>query len=319
MLARNGGWDELREMSGEFRHLATNFDRDAKAIAMAATGGDLVRRMSASKWVDVDAAKRATMAVQDTTDWIRRHGFWPISKVQELISAIAWFAGEAQAIEQGMTGDEIMMHADAIMMQTQGGGSTKDLSAFQRGNDLMKAFYLFSSYFASFYGQERDIGRKLANKEIRAGIWRLMWVSIIPVILEQILRKGFPDEEEEMREIIAAMLGYQLMGIPILRDLGQYAINKGLEVETYPLKLSPLSGVLKDAERVVTKTVGGEWDFDDKADAALALRFFSTMTLLPIAKLGMSMYNTPEAYELLMQGEPADAMRLMTLGRTAEE
>ena len=319
MLSRKGGWDELREMSGEFRHLATNFDRDARAIATAAAGGELVRKLSKSKWANVDAVKRATIASQDTTQWIKRHGFWPLAKMQEMVSAIAWFTGEAQAIEMGKTGDEIMIHADAFMMQTQGGGSIKDQTAFQRGNELMKAFFMFGSYFATMYGQQRDIGRKIANKEISAGMWRLMWVAVIPVILEKILRQGVPEDEEEIREIIGAILGYQLMGIPVLRDIGQYAINKALGVETFPLKMSPLSGVFRDAERVATKTFTGEWDFDDKQDVALLLRYFATMTHLPIAKPAMSLYNTPEAYELIKQGEPANAARLVALGRTADE
>jgi hypothetical protein len=33
----------------------------------------------------------------------------------------------------------------------------------------------------------------------------------------------------------------------------------------------------------------------------------------------MSLYNTPEAYELIKQGEPANAARLVALGRTADE
>ena len=146
---------------------------------------------------------------------------------------------------------EAIRYADRLIDPTQGSGQPKSLSAIQRGGEFKRLLTMYYSFFS--VGMNRlaaahyDLSQGRENAAINAV--RAHWyVAIMPALLGYIFRNWrMPEDEEWLKEVA----GFYFSFVPILRDLGSYALGG------YDYTMSPV-------EKSVTN-VGRALKYDYKA------------------------------------------------------
>jgi hypothetical protein len=228
-----GAWKYLWEkdsvkqamaLSGELRHRIANTDREL---------GEALRNVR-YKYGPSGVASKAY-------NWWNKMALTTISGIQTYsVDIPTWIGAFNQGLDDGLSTEDAVQHADSILRTSQGTGHIKDLSAIQRRKGVMRALTMFSTYSLVLYNMQREAG--LAGKKFPISSFsRMMWAVLVPTLLDAALRSDFgPDDDEE--ETWIGWLGkktaaYSARSIPLIGTaFASY-------MEGYSYRASPLEAV----------------------------------------------------------------------------
>ncbi len=138
--------------------------------------------------------------------------------------------------------------ADSVVRMTQGGGATKDLAGIQRGNDAMKLFTMFYSFFNTLHNMATLRAAKVKSQgftkqSVLDAASAALWLWFMPAVLSEMVAGRGPDEDEEWAEWALPILGmYPMMTAVGARDLANGMFGKfGYEIT--PAQAAPKSVV----------------------------------------------------------------------------
>lgn len=269
-------WDNSPFMRQRFN----NFDRDVNSIANS---------------VKIGGVK----------DDIVRFAFMGIGVMDLMVSMPTWVG----AYEQGMQkfdGDhkKASKHADAVVSESQGSGAKKDLAGIMRGNDGQRLLTMFMSYFSAMHNLLRENAVQLKNRNISPQKFALnmLYLVILPPIIEGFMRGNEPDDDDEWAEWAAKKIGgYSVSTLVGVRDLAQ------LWASDYGYQFSPATSTtekaLSGASGMVEKLLdGGEpSDWQVKQSATL----IGILTGLPTKKI----YEQFDYWMDVLDGEEKSSAR----------
>lgn len=219
-------------------------------------------------------------------EFARKHGYFMQGATQNIVNLLAWGAAYNQAMAAPTDGalSEAALHrsavlqADATVRMTQGTFAPEDVSRFEVGTPVARAFTMFSSYFnmqANLLGYKfatiaRDLG-------LRKGVGRGLYVYalgfMLPAVLGEMIRRaivGAPPDDEDDESYLSPYMGV-FFG-------SQWHGAAGLV---------PFVGSIAIA-------VGNSWNdkpWDDRISTSPA-----------IASVESTIRATPEAYRLITEG-----------------
>ncbi|XAP76927.1 acetyltransferase [Citromicrobium bathyomarinum] len=227
--------------------------------------------------LDRDMAENARRVAgrTDVGALMSRYAYSGISVFDRLVSIPTWLGAYNKALTEGLGEEQAVYEADSAVLQSQGGGAAKDLSAIQRGRgpagELGKALTLFYSFqsaqfnrLAKLYYDASDAKREGAverTPEIAARAFVL--VALVPVIGQLVAGKG-PDEdnEEGWAEWAAKQSLYGLAApLPFFRDAIPVTTAAVAGDASYPYRFTPIAGLGESMVRVgsdVRKVSEGE-------------------------------------------------------------
>lgn len=229
----------ILEKSEAMRNRQTSFDREVR---------DLYKKM---------AAKGPVSDVQQS--------FFYFTGLMDMVVAMpTWYGAYLKSMETMAPGDEAaaVAYADAMVRQSQGSGSAKDLAQVQQGSEYHRMFTMFYSYFSVLYNlMRRSVDRNVVNAETRnlpkfAASMALLWFA--PAVLSELIAARGPGDDEDPLEWAAWKLAkYPLSSIVFVRD-----IVNAQGPDAYDYELSPvvaagktLAGTLNTAREVAVAAV----------------------------------------------------------------
>lgn len=159
--------------------------------------------------------------------------FYLIQKAQLVADMPTWLGRYEKAIAAGEAEERAAELADQAVIDSQGGGQIKDLSAIQRGGPLLKLFTNFYSFFNVAYNLGVERTKATIANPTPANLARLpvdyLLLYVAPAVLGQMLKDaligGDDDEDAESyaKKLAQAQLSY-LLGLMVgLRELGAAA------------------------------------------------------------------------------------------------
>ena len=227
---------------------------------MARWGGDMARFQDGTKWI---YEKSDFMRLRDKTFNRELHEingrinrgksrareiydaslFMMMQKMQRIADVPTWIGAYEKAIEQGADDAKAVALADQAVLDSQGGGQTKDMAELQRKHPVLSMFY---SYFNVTYNLAAESTAKtdFRNPQAVAGWMSDMLLLMIvpalgPAILMELLKGGGDDDPEEwamklvkwqasyltgtmlgLREISGMFAGFDYTGPPVGRVIG---------------------------------------------------------------------------------------------------
>lgn len=131
-------------------------------------------------------------------DWLQVNSMIFINVLQGIVDAVAWHAGRAKAIQDGIADyDQQIKVARQTVYDTQGDQSLVSRARKERGSDWMKLFTMFINYPITQLGMARGaLAKRDSNILFRAGT--VAGIYLLPTLLEIILKDiQRPDEEEK--------------------------------------------------------------------------------------------------------------------------
>ena len=187
----------IRDESGEMRHRHNQIDRDLR---------DANRRITGKSGLTA----RAT-----------RWAFAGIGMMDRGVVTAVYMGAKAKGISEGMSEADAIAYAEKAVRLTQSAGGTKDLSAIQRGPEVLKLVTMFYSYFNVMYARTRDIGRGVVHdQKYQEALFRSWWLLVVPAILGELLTGKEPEEDEEWAKWAAKKVAtYPFASVPFARDM----------------------------------------------------------------------------------------------------
>ena len=192
--------------------------------------------------------------------FLNKYSYWLMMKMQQVVDTAIWHGALAKAMDSGKDLDTAIKLADQTVLDTQGGGQIKDLSAFERGSNTQKLFTVFYAYMNTALNQGFVEAKTQKSKAKLAA--DLMMIYVVPTALTALMKSALipGDDDEDLakklaKEQISFLLGLFVFG----RELTQLAnIATGDRFYGYagPSGLRPID----DGFKFVQQAVQGEFD-----------------------------------------------------------
>lgn len=192
--------------------------------------------------------------------FLNKYSYWLMMKMQQVVDTAIWHGALAKAMDSGKDLDTAVKLADQTVLDTQGGGQIKDLSAFERGSNTQKLFTVFYAYMNTALNQGFVEAKTQKSKAKLAA--DLMMIYVVPTALTALMKSALipGDDDDDLakklaKEQISFVLGLFVFG----RELTQLAnIATGDRFYGYagPSGLRPID----DGFKFVQQAVQGEFD-----------------------------------------------------------
>lgn len=237
--------------------------------------------------------------VQDQSafnEFIGRYAYFMMMRVQQVVDVPTWWGAYEKAIAAGNEESRAIALADQAVIDAQGGGQTKDLSAIERGGPALRLFTVFYSFMntALNLGVAQTMTATTPAKRAKLAVDYLMLYTV-PAVLGYAMKaaltpgdSGDDDFEEIAKKLAAEQLSY-LMGIMVVvREFGEVAkIATGNQSFGYqgPAGVRAIS----DAQKFGQQAMQGE--FDD-AFRKSAVNLLGDFTGLPAAQINRTITGT---------------------------
>jgi len=156
-----------------------------------------------SGWVDAAISKTTfdTVSRQAVADSY----FYLIQQMQRVADVPTWLGQYEKSMAAGEPEDRAIALADQAVLDSQGGGQTKDLSQVQRGGPMMKLWTNFYSFFNVLYQQSTESYRRTKFSEPMqvarlAGDYLMLFIvpATLGYLVRQAMRPGDPEDEDAL-------------------------------------------------------------------------------------------------------------------------
>lgn len=185
--------------------------------------------------------------------FLNKYSYWLMMKMQQVVDTAIWHGALAKAMDSGKDLDTAIKLADQTVLDTQGGGQIKDLSAFERGSNTQKLFTVFYAYMNTALNQGFVEAKTQKSKAKLAA--NLMMIYVVPTALTALMKSALipGDDDEDLakklaKEQISFLLGLFVGG----REMAQLAnIMTGDRFYGYagPSGLRPIDDTYKFAQQ----------------------------------------------------------------------
>lgn len=188
-------------------------------------------------------------------------------RAQQLVDIPTWWGAYEKAIAEGNDDARSVALADQAVIDSQGGGSTKDQSGIERGTPAVKLFGVFYSFFntALNLGVQQTMTQE--SKAKLAANYLLLYVApaVLGVALKDALTPGdsgeWDDGEKIARRLLAEQLGYLFGLIFGVREVGGF-IKANVAGEKFGTDYTGPAGVrmIQDLSKFTKEASQGEAD-----------------------------------------------------------
>lgn len=212
-------------------------------------------------------------------------GFWLLLKVQGAVDIITWHAQYEKSILNGATDEDAVAQADQAVLDSQGSGMLKDLSAAERGGELKKLLTIHYNYMNTVYNLQYN-SLTARNNSVAKKIADVLTLSVLMVIADHALRSLLTpgdddkwDEDQWYKTIGRDVLAFQFGQFVGLRELQGIINGYGY---SGPTGTSPFANMAKLAQQA------GQGEADDAFFRAL-VQAGGSLTGLPSAQINRTM------------------------------
>ena len=282
---RRSAWRFATENSKELEELVKGYDRDVKL---------------ANRLFRENINKRWYRKFQEAA-------FLPMGYMQGMVNVATWMGGYHKAMDDGLTHDEAVNYADAIVRQTQSSGALKDLSAVQRGDEATRVITMFYSWLNLLFARtNRQLRENKAAGRLRSSpklIAHLFWVYVATTMIEEAGRRmwegltGEEEDDEDVGYLLSVLLksgDLMIATVPVLRNFVQLGGD-------YGLSLTPIERPIKDIDATINalQDLVSEGEIPTAAELKKANRAFSVITKTPTAGVWTSIEEAMKIKEQL--------------------
>jgi hypothetical protein len=204
-----------------------------------------------------------------------------MQKMQMVADIPTWIGSYEKALAGGFDESTAVAMADQGVLDSQGGGQTKDLAEFQRKHPMLGMFY---SYFNVTYNlttestARTDFKNPLAVAGWMADMMLLIVIpALAPALLIEMLRGGGDDDDAEKwaMKLLKWQAGYLLGTVMGLRE------TSGL-LSGFDYAGPPVGRVISDLGKTGKQVAQGE---ADEALVLASVRLFGSVSGVPVTQI----------------------------------
>ncbi len=247
----------------------------------------------------------------DHLSFIKENAYVLMLRTQQMVDVPTWHGAYEKAIAEGNVEERSIALADQAVIDSQGAGMTKDLSAIERGGPVFKMFTVFYMFFNTSFNLGVAQTMTATSKAKLASDYLLLFM--VPAVLDSALRASLTpgadkDNDNDLgdlaKKLIAANLSFMMSQMVFLRELSDAAqIMAG--VSKYQMDYKGPTGVrlLSDVTSLAKQVNQGE--FDDAFRKAM-INTAGSLFGLPSAQINRTITGT----QALMEDKTANPLSI---------
>ena len=242
--------ETLKYLGNPLAIVQKNREANEASVFMANRSKTQMRELNElySQMMSGNRAKRAQ-------NWMLRNSYVILMLVQKQVDVITWHAARNKALEEGQSNEDAVGIADQAVIDTQGSGMTKDLSAIER-DGYGKAFTVFYSYMNAILNLEHVALRSKDSiaKKAEAVILLSLGVPILSAMFRSLLKPGDSDDWDKDN-------WWRTIGREIINHhLGLFALTREFQIGRFDYKGPVGLHIFADAGKFVNQLSQGEFD-----------------------------------------------------------
>jgi hypothetical protein len=238
---------------------------------------------------------------------VRMGTYFLMMKMQRSVDVPTWIGAYAKQLEINPDEQLAIDIADQTVIDTQGGGQIKDLSAVERGGAGTKLFTVFYGYMNTVYNMaavqtmtEKKRGKLAAD---------YVMLFVVPVVLSYALKKLLKpskDDDDEFdfvqlsKDLSIEQIQYLMGTMVVAREFSQIAKTM-IDPSAPSMGYGGPAGVRMIGDTYTAATQIGQGEFDS-AFRKSAINLIGDATGLPSAQIN----RTIDGIEALMEDETTD-------------
>lgn len=257
---------------------------------------DFMANRARTRFRELNELRNQVQGQSTFNEFIGRYAYFMMMRVQQVVDVPTWWGAYEKAIAAGNEETRAVALADQAVIDAQGGGQTKDLSAIERGGPALRLFTVFYSFMntALNLGVAQTMGANTPAKRAKLAVDYLMLYTV-PAVLGYTLKaaltpgdSGDDDLEEIAKKLAAEQLGYLMGLMVVVREFNEVA---KMVTGNPSFGYSGPAGlrVITDAHKFGQQAMQGE--FDD-AFRKSAFNLIGDFTGLPAAQINRTITGT---------------------------
>ncbi|WP_298640860.1 hypothetical protein [uncultured Cardiobacterium sp.] len=248
-VGRVGGQHILPQLGRWMIH-ARQMTREAKAQSA------FMQNRARTRFRELNELAASLSQKNKLQTFLARHSYTLIMFVQMQVDVITWHAQQQKSLEAGASIAEANRHADQAVIDSQGSGMLKDLSAAERGH-IMKLFTIYYGFMNTIMNLNYNTLTSTRQGKIEKAVNLTVLLAIAPILeaaLSDLLKPG--DSDRWDKENAA-----KTMAIAMMNNLfGQFIILREFNLSGYDYSGPVGLRAIADAYKLRDEIRQGEWD-----------------------------------------------------------
>jgi hypothetical protein len=170
---------------------------------------DFMANRSRTRFRDLNELRNRVQGDSSVNEFIGRYAYWLMMRLQQAVDVPTWIGGYEKAIAEGNDQERAVALADQAVIDSQGGGQTKDLAAVERGTATAKLFTVFYSFMNTALNV--GVAQGMTNKAAAKTAIDMLLLYVVPAVLGALLKNaiipgdsGDLDDPEKLARKLAA-------------------------------------------------------------------------------------------------------------------
>lgn len=283
---------------GIAKYIASPFKTSRDVMGMS----EFMADRSRTQFRELNELRNRVQDESATMRNIKLGTYFLMMRMQRMVDMPTWLGAYEKAIVDGNAEERAVALADQAVIDSQGSGMTKDLSAVERGGPALTLFTVFYSYMNTALNM--GVAQTMTTKSKGKLAADYLMLFTVPAVLGSILKDALTpggDDDEDMealaRKLAAEQLSY-LMGLMVVtREFGEVAkIVTGAEGAGRDYGGPAGLRAVGDTFRFAQQASQGEFD---SAFRKASINVLGDLTGLPSAQIN----RTWNGIEALNEGE----------------
>ena len=191
-VARVGGSEVLASL-GQYVAHPVRMTKEARQES------SFMRNRAKTRFRELNEVRNALEQKNRAQQFVADYSYILIMAVQQTVDVITWHAQRNKSLASGASFADAAAHADQAVIDSQGSGMVKDLSAIERGN-ISKLFTVYYGFMNTVYNLEANALAARKNSMGQKAATILMLAVVMPILdaaLSDLLKPGDSGEWDE--------------------------------------------------------------------------------------------------------------------------
>lgn len=210
---------------GVAEYIAHPIDATRKTNAMS----EFMMNRSRTRFRELNELRNKVEGKTDVMDAIQGNAYFLMMRFQQAVDVPTWLGAYEKATAEGNDEQRSRSLADQAVIDSQGGGMLKDLSAIERGGPALKLFTVFYSFMNTAFNLSVNTAMSPAKRASKAV--DLIMLGVVPpflaLALKQAITAGGGDDDWDLDKLakraLAAQIDYLFGSMIVAREFSEVA------------------------------------------------------------------------------------------------
>ena len=192
---------------------------------------DMMAARARTRFRELNELRNAVQGNNGTREAVGKYAYWLMMQLQQMVDVPTWLGAYDKAISEGNDDARAVALSDQAVIDSQGGGQTKDQSAIERGGPAQKLFTVFYSFMNT--ALNLGVGQAATNEATTKGRAKLAadmlllytFPAVMGALLKDALTPGDSGDSDDWKKLIRKLIGEQLaflLGLMVVaREFGE--------------------------------------------------------------------------------------------------